>query len=104
MPAAVAPLPTTSPSRMPTERPAAANSTAQAAPTIPAPMISTSNDSGATDSLAEGIVLVEQQVALQSNERRPGDRRPHLCALKRVTRLEAAADYTLLHPAGAGGQ
>src|SRR5579875_2978690 len=104
MPAAVAPLPTMSPSSTPTESPASASSRAHAAPTMPAPTMRTSKDSDTVEPPAQGIALVEDEVAFEGDERRSCDAGPHLPALtgSGVRGLETAADDTLLHPHLAG--
>src|SRR5919197_2466324 len=98
MPAAVAPLPTASHSSTPTDAPAEASSSAHAAPTMPAPTMSTSKESRTADAPTKWITLVEEQAAFESDEGRPCDARPDARTLTRVRGLETAADNALLHP------
>src|SRR5436853_5572997 len=95
MPAAVAPLPTASHSSTPTDTPADASSSAHAAPTMPAPTMSTSKESRTADAPAKGIALVEEQAAFQGDEGRPRNARTHARALGCVRGFETAADNAL---------
>src|SRR5206468_10630285 len=98
MPAAVAPLPGVSRSITPTDAPATASSRAQAAPTIPAPMISTSNDCLTANAPLKRVALVQDEMAFECDERHTGDAGQHLIVFKCVARFEAAAHDALLHP------
>src|ERR1700756_3345625 len=88
MPAAVAPLPTTSRSTTTTRNPRCANTSAQAAPTIPAPTITTSYDSllmlaSNADPHAEGIPGIQNQVCFCIYESCP---------------CNAGEDFAIFHP------
>src|SRR5919199_1637489 len=104
IPAAVAPLPTTSRSSTATDRPADASSSAQAVPTMPAPTISTSGCSATVYAPPERIVRIEHELAFERDVCRPGDAWPDVPIFDHIAGLEAAADYTLLDPWLAGSE
>src|SRR5580698_4767684 len=105
MPAAVAPPPITSRSITITRRPRRTNSSAQAAPTMPAPIITTSKvspgfviqDSGA-NSHAERIVYVEHQIRLRVYKRRPLDAGINFSVTHAHASFEDAAHNAFLLP------
>src|SRR5215472_7329077 len=103
MPAAVAPPPTTSRSTTTTRKPRSAKASAHAAPTIPAPTITTSyaglpmfeSDANAH---AERICRVQQQISFGIYKSRSLDAGKHLSAFHLDASFKNTADNAFLPP------
>src|SRR5262245_27953685 len=103
IPAAVAPPPITSRSTISTRNPRSAKASAQAAPTIPAPTITTSNVSllmfpSDADPLAQRIVRIQNQLGLRIHKSGTCNTGIDLAILHMHTSLKNAADDAFLFP------
>src|SRR5581483_2995563 len=97
--AAVAPPPTASPSITATRIPSRANASAQAAPTIPAPTMRTSNSGMLMlNAHAERIARIEHEVSFRRHKSRSFDGWENLSVTHPDTSFKDTADDALLLP------